>query len=73
MCVVCNVSVYVVWVCAVCGCVLVFGWCVWLCALLCAHSQDHGRHTHISVHVGVTLFAHFLMKQVFDVVDVVDV
>ena len=57
-CVVCVVCV--VWVCGV--------WCVLVCCScfvgVCrTHSQDHGIHIHTDVHVGVTLFARFLMKR----------
>ena len=67
MCVVCNVVV-----CALCGYVHCVGvWCVSLfvvvCVLLCVfvcvvgacrtHSQHHGIHVQIDVHVGGTLFA----------------
>ena len=40
-----------------------------MCEVVCVvvvcrtHSQDHGTHTRTDVHVGVTRFAHFLMKK----------
>ena len=39
--------------------------CVWSCVVVVCrtHSQYHGFHIHTYVHVGVTLFAHFLMKR----------
>ena len=39
--------------------------CVWSCVVVVCrtHSQDHGIHIHTDVHVGVTLFARFLMKR----------
>ena len=57
----------VVWVCAMCvGVLLVCLGCVCWCALLVcgcvcgvAHSQDHGKHIQMDVHVGVTPFAQF--------------
>ena len=58
------VSLFVVVCVVVCSCVLcsvlvVVCGCVWLCVVVVCrtHSQDHGKHTHIDVHVGVTLFA----------------
>ena len=39
--------------------------CVWSCVVVVCrtHSQHHGFHIHTYVHVGVTLFACFLMKR----------
>ena len=56
-------------VCALCGYVQCVGvWCVLVCVVcvvvVChTHSQDHGKHIHTDVHVGVTLFAHFQKKK----------
>ena len=48
-----------------CVCVLRWYVCVRCCVVVVCrtHSQDHGIHLHMDVHVGVTLFAHFLMKK----------
>ena len=40
--------------------------CVGMCSVVVVcrtHTQDHGTHVHIDVHVGVPLFVHFLMKK----------
>ena len=61
VCVVCSL-----WVCGVCWCIVgVLLVCLVVCGCGVSHTLSRSRYIyiHIDVHVGVTLFARFLMKK----------
>ena len=64
VCAVCVVCVVVVVLLLLCFCVVgVLLVCLVVLFVVCRpHSQDHSKHIHIAVHVGVTLLLIFLEK-----------